>query len=73
MTKRVYGYDVSYASVFFMAGNLYQDPYLKREYYRNLQGGKSTSTVISDVSAVMHLIMNDVDVEPSGSFRDRCV
>ncbi len=70
VTKSVYGYDASYASVFFMAGNLYQDPYLKREYYRNLQGGKSTSTVISDVSAVMHLIMNDVDVEPSGSFRD---
>ncbi len=70
VTKSVYGYDGTYGSVFFMAGNLYKDPFIKREYYRGVVNGKSISTVISDVSAVMHLIINDVTVAPDATFRD---
>jgi len=70
VTKYFSRYDDTYCSVYFLAGNLCKEPILKREYYRSLKNGISSSTGIADISPVLHLVLNDVNVSLDKTMRD---
>lgn len=60
--EELYGFTVGFNNGYFMAGNYYKDPILKREYFRTTPGGISRSVEVAGVSCAMHLILNDVSV-----------
>ena len=63
-----YGFAQDSAQAYFMAGNFYKDPLLKRDYYRKVKDGTSASSDASGVNCVLHLIMNDTSVPVNASY-----
>ncbi len=47
---------------YFIAGNMYKDPVMKWQYYKNKASTDYTAPGITGITAPMYLLMNDVDV-----------
>lgn len=58
----MYGYTTGGGGEYIFIGNLYKDPFVKREYYKNIRFGNSSTTDVLGPGAVMHLIINNVSV-----------
>ncbi len=49
-------------ALYFMVGNMYKDPFIKWQYYKNKASTEYTSTAITSITAPMYLLMNDTNV-----------
>ena len=63
-----YGFSPDSSTAYFLAGNFYKDPLLKRDYYRKTKNGVSNSSDGAGVNAALHLIANDVSVPVNASY-----
>ena len=58
----MYGYTTGGGGEYIFIGNFYNDPFVKREYYKNIRYGNSSTTDVLGPGSVMHLIINNVSI-----------